>query len=163
MTYLHVELHTKSLRIVTPDQLYRLLIPSAFVTTLSIANEQLLFALLPAGVVPSRRFRVRVEWCSFDGRALSDVVLRRNKGEWFVRREISRLTQAKLLDVPPTTMRKLRRLGDDRVNHGASKYFVLYPRFCARFIIHHTCAVWVRGIHIRYFTLKPVYRVVLIE
>ena len=118
VTYLHIELRTKSPRIVAPNQLYRLLIPFASIMTLSIANEPLLPALLPAGVVPVARdlFRLRVERCSFDGRILLDVVRRRNASGWFTRGEISPLTQVELWDcpnVPPTTMRELRRLRGD--------------------------------------------------
>ncbi len=118
VTYLHIALRTKSPRIVAPDQLYRLLIPFASITTLSIANEPLLPALLPAGVVPVARdlFRLRIERCSFDGMVLLDVVRRRNESQWFARGEISPLTQVELWDcpnVPPTTMRELRRLRGD--------------------------------------------------
>ena len=118
VTYLHIELRTKSPRFVAPDQLYRLLIPFVSIMTLSIANEPLLPVLLPAGVVPVARdlFRLRVERCSFDGKALLDVVRRRNESEWFARGDVSPLTQVELWDcpnVPPTTMRELRRLRGD--------------------------------------------------
>ena len=55
VTHLHAELRTKYPRISEADQLYRLLIPFMSITTLSIANEPLLPALLPAGVVPRRQ------------------------------------------------------------------------------------------------------------
>jgi hypothetical protein len=119
VTYLHIELRTKFPRvtIAEPDQLYRLLIPFEAVTTLSLANEPLLAAILPAGVVPVARrlVRLRVEGCAFDGRALLDVVRRRNGSEWVARGEIMRLA-VQLWDcpnVPPKTMRELRRLQDD--------------------------------------------------
>lgn len=118
VTYLHIELRTKSPRIVALDQLYRLLVPFESITTLSIANEPLLSALLPAGYLPVGRdlFRLRVERCSFDGRALLDVIRRRNESEWLARGEISPLTQVELWDcpnVPPIIMRELRRLRGD--------------------------------------------------
>ena len=115
VTYLHVGLRTKNPRISEADQLYRLLIPFASITTLSIANEPLLPALLPAGVVPVARnlVRLRVEGCSFDGRVLLDVIRRRNGSEWVTRGEVTRLTMVELWDcpnVPPTTMEELRRI-----------------------------------------------------
>jgi hypothetical protein len=116
VTYLHVELRAKYPLINEAGQLYRLLIP--FMSTLSIANEPLLLALLPAGVVPVARnlVRLRVEGCSFEGQVLVNIIRKRNGSEWLTRREVVRLTTVELWDCPnvqPTTMEELRRMRND--------------------------------------------------
>lgn len=118
VTYLHIGLRAKCPRIFEADQLYRLLIPFTSITTLSIANEPLLPALLPAGVVPVARYlrRLRVEGCSFDGRVLLNVIRKRNGSEWVAQREVTPLTVVELWEcpnVPPTTMEELRRMRSD--------------------------------------------------
>ena len=106
----------------------------------------------PGGVVPVARHlvRLRVQWCALlDGRVLLDVVRRRNGSEWVARREVARLVLVKLSDcpnVPPATMRELRRLRGDQVVYCCTYHCML--------IYYHAYGVWILEIDIWHFILN---------